>query len=142
MKNLHPVKQALTSLAGQLKDFMPMSQRTALIEALTTEERDGIAELINNVVNTIETMPKSYETDGMESKVVVYLHYFKGSVDAWITEKDIGDGDDTTQYQAFGRICITGNTDDAELGYISIQELIENGVELDLYWKPVTLGEL
>ena len=30
----------------------------------------------------------------------------------------------------------------AELGYISIPELLENGAELDLYFKPVTIGEI
>jgi hypothetical protein len=30
----------------------------------------------------------------------------------------------------------------AELGYISIEELIKNSVEIDLHWKPITLKEL
>lgn len=29
-----------------------------------------------------------------------------------------------------------------ELGYISITELLDNGVELDLYFTPSTLGQI
>ena len=29
-----------------------------------------------------------------------------------------------------------------ELGYISIQELIDAGVELDVYWTPKTIGAI
>jgi hypothetical protein len=29
-----------------------------------------------------------------------------------------------------------------ELGYISIEELVANGIELDLYWTPKTLAEV
>lgn len=30
----------------------------------------------------------------------------------------------------------------AELGYISIAEIVRSGVELDLYWTPKTLAEV
>jgi hypothetical protein len=30
----------------------------------------------------------------------------------------------------------------AELSYISITELLENGAELDLYFSPMTIGEI
>jgi hypothetical protein len=46
------------------------------------------------------------------------------------------------QLQAFGYACLNGDTENAELGYISIEELTENGVELDLYYKPEKLGDI
>jgi hypothetical protein len=67
-----------------------------------------------------------------------YLHYFRGSCDWYIMEKDIdshGDG----QSQAFGLADLGYG---GELGYISIQELCECGVELDLHFKPISFGEL
>jgi len=45
---------------------------------------------------------------------------------------------DPAQHQAFG---LASMGDDPELGYISICELIELGVELDLYFTPVPIGE-
>ncbi|MFA5352688.1 MAG: hypothetical protein WC291_00500 [Thermodesulfovibrionales bacterium] len=55
----------------------------------------------------------------------------------------MGDGSgDERQYQAFGLITLTGDPEDAELGYINIQELIEAGVELDLYWLPRKLRDI
>ena len=43
------------------------------------------------------------------------------------------------QIQAFGLANLGYG---AELGYICIKELIEHGIELDLYWTPKTLGEV
>lgn len=135
------VRAAKAALMGILKDFMPVSQRNCLADALRGEERVGIAEVVLRATEQIETMPKTYEQDGLGDAAVAHLHYFRGSVDAWITEKDKGDGsEDTAQYQAFGKQSFYG-PDSAEMGYISIKELIENGVELDLYWEPKTLKE-
>jgi hypothetical protein len=47
------------------------------------------------------------------------------------------------QLQAFGKITICGGGwEEAEWGYISIQELIENGIELDFYWEAKTVKEM
>ena len=78
---------------------------------------------------------------------MVHLHYFGGSVDAWIVERDMGDSkyqdEIGPQYQAFGPITLYGESiRDSEWGYISIQELIENGIELDLYWTPKAVKEV
>jgi len=57
-------------------------------------------------------------------------------MDWYITEKDMGD----EQIQAFGLADLGMGF--PELGYISIEELVENGVELDLHWTPKTLAEV
>ena len=87
---------------------------------------------------TINEMPKSYETDGQGGEAKVVLHYFKDGSDWWIIEKDL----EPEQHQAFGFACLNGDVECAELGYISIAELIKYGVELDLYWTPKTLKEI
>ena len=87
----------------------------------------------------IATMPKTYETDGTSGKDLATLHYFMGGSDWWIIEKDAGSPDDEVegvQAQAFGLACLNGDVQNAEMGYISIAELISHGVELDLYYKP------
>jgi hypothetical protein len=73
---------------------------------------------------------------------VVHLHYFRGSCDVWLTELDKGAPDDEAddyQSQAFG---LTDLGYGPELGYVSIPEITRAGMELDLHWKPVTVGEI
>jgi hypothetical protein len=126
-----------------LTRFMPAHQVDAMIEGLCGEEGDHFQQAILETVERIQMMPKTYETDGVGWEATVHLHYFGGSVDAWITEKDKGDPEegDFRQTQAFGAITLTGRKENAELGYISIEELIGNGCELDLHWKPKPLKE-
>ncbi len=81
-------------------------------------------------------MPKTYEQDGKGDDAVVYLHYFRGDMDWYITEKDM----EAEQHQAFGLADLGMGF--PELGYINISELIDNNVELDLYWEPKTLREV
>lgn len=135
--------KTLSSNDGFFRHWISHSQRVALLQSLRGEEREFFAQRLTDLKARIEAMPKSYETDRQGHSAIVYLHYFRGSVDAWIIERDRGDDtDDLRQHQAFGKVCLTGDKQDAELGYVSIEELIENGVELDLYWQPVTLREL
>ena len=99
-----------------------------------------MADVILRLAERIDKMPRTNETCGQGENTIVYLHYFAGTVDAWITEKDVQlPGESGDQIQAFGKITLFG--DNPEWGYISIAELIENGVELDLYWEPVKVNE-
>ncbi len=129
-----------------LNQFIGKSQLSVISrQARQGEEREYFKNMILKLKETIETMPKSYETDGQGDSAISTLHYFNSSSDWYIVEKDAGSPDDEAQgiqAQAFGLACLNGNTDNAEMGYISIQELIENGVELDLYYKPETIGDI
>ena len=137
------IKTAREFLCGQARYYMPTGERLALLENLRGEEGAGIAEIVLAVAKTIETMPQTYQTEVQGKAAVAHLHYVGGAVDAWITERDMGDeSGDMRQLQAFGLITLTGNRQDAELGYISIAELIQNGIELDLYWTPKPIGAL
>ena len=81
----------------------------------------------------------TYESTAKGRAALAYLHYFIGGFDWWIVEKD-ADPDHAGQVQAFG---IADLGMDAELGYISIPELLENGAELDLYYtEPKNIGEI
>ena len=92
-------------------------------------------------------MPKTYETESSETReVVAHLHYFVGSCDWWITEKDL----EEKQLQAFGVARLHGHS--PELGYINIDELIDLSVksnfgfpvfvELDFNWTPTKLKDI
>ncbi len=46
------------------------------------------------------------------------------------------------QLQAFGYAVLNGDELNAEMGYINIKELIQNNVELDLYWEIKTIRKI
>ena len=121
-----------------LKMLTPPAQYEAIIDGMMGEEGDHFVELIDRIHATWQAMPKTYETDAQGRAALARLHYFIGGADWWIVEKD-ADPDHAGQVQAFG---IADLGMGAELGYISIPELLENGAELDLYFKPVTIGEI
>ncbi len=99
---------------------------------------DSYEEVIDDLYTTITTMPKTYETDGIPKlQKIAYLHYFSSSSDWYILEKDI----EEEQLQAFGFTILNGDMEDAELGYIDIEEL-KKYVELDFYFDPKKLSEI
>ena len=116
-----------------LERFMSTSQIAYLAEAVHGEESEYFIEKIAELANTCETMSKTYEQDGKGDDAIVYLHYFIGSADWFITEKDI----EMEQHQAFGLADLGYG---GELGYISIEELKSVGAELDFHWTPKKLG--
>jgi len=117
-----------------LGKFMSVSQIKALCDGLRGEESDFFFDKINELVNTFNTMPKSYEQDGKGEDAIVYLHYFSGSMDFHITERDM----ENEQHQAYGRANLGHG---GALGYISLIELAANDIELDMYWEPTPLKD-
>ncbi len=110
-----------------LSPFLSVAQRHALGDALRGEEGEWFTAKLAEVAAVIEGMPTTYQTDGTDA--VVYLHYFTGGCDWYITEKDVDGGVD----QAFG---IADLGYGGEMGYISIREIVATGAELDLHWTP------
>lgn len=134
------VETATAAILGTLRYFIGPQQLAVIGDACRSEEMQVFFDKLTEYSDRIEKMPKTYETDGQGDNAIAYLHYFGGNIDAYITEKDMGDeSGDKLQLQAFGKISIGGN--DAELGYISIAELTSMNVELDLYWEPKPLKE-
>ena len=139
MKTIADVTVAIPTL----RQFIGRSQLSALGDACRGEERQWFKDRLCELADQLANMPETYAQDGMGDQAVAYLHYFNGSGDWYITEKDsdpVNDaGGHDGQIQAFGLADLGYG---AELGYISIAELIENGVELDLHFTPCTLAEL
>ena len=119
-----------------VKDFVSDSQLEAMGDGVRGEEGEFFKTLFVKLAETITNMPVTYKTDGQGDEAIVHLHYFRGNMDWYITEKDVGD----EQIQAFGLADLGMGY--PELGYISIEELVANGIELDLYWTPKTLAEV
>ena len=82
----------------------------------------------------LNQIPKLYDTEETAiADKLVYLHFFLGSCDWYITEYD---GDDTF----FGYAILNGDIDNAEWGYISFVELqrVKAGfaeVDCNLHWE-------
>jgi len=116
--------------------FIGKNQRAAINSGLQGEEKQYFSSLLQSVAETINTMPKTYEQDGLGRKAVAYLHYFVGGNDWYITERDM----EPEQSQAFGVVSLNGH--EPETGYISIEELVQHNVELDLHFTPTQLDQI
>lgn len=117
-----------------LKTLIGPAQRAALWAALEGEERAHFADIVTRLVATWQAMPATYASESQGRAAVAHLHYFLGGADWWIIEKD-----SAGQIQAFG---IADLGMGAELGYISIPELLAVGAELDFYFAPKTIAEI
>lgn len=136
--------QAAQAITKVLRNFVSPHQLLAIGDLCRGEERHFFLDKIIEMTDLIQKMPKTYEQDGKGDEAVAFLHYFAPGYDCWITEKDMGEGDSLPehgeQHQAFGLAWVHGGH--PELGYISISELIQNGVELDLHFEPKKISEI
>ncbi|HWY30601.1 MAG TPA: hypothetical protein VNX46_07615 [Candidatus Acidoferrum sp.] len=127
-----------------LEHFMGPVQRAVVRDNFRGEEKEYFFECIRSLAELVANLPQTGETDGQGRQAVAHLHYFAGGQANWyITEKDKGAPDDEVkgvQHQAFGLADLFA--DGGELGYISIQEILANGGELDFHFKPQTLAEI
>lgn len=130
---------AVTAAIKQLHPFINPQQMRVMADACRGEEGDWFKAKFLELQALIASMPKTYEQDGKGDQAVISLHYFTGGCDWWITEKDAETPDQPGQHQAFGLADLGYG---AELGYISIIELLENGAELDLHFAPRTIAKL
>ena len=130
----------------KIQHFISGEQSNALQDIFKGEESEYAQDIVKTLSGIIENMPKSYETEETDTPdKIVHLHYFLGGSDYYIIEKDKGSPDDVLkgiQQQAYGYAILNGDLINAEWGYISIAELIENNVELDLHWEPIKFCEL
>lgn len=117
-----------------LRPFIGNAQLSCLGDMCRGPERQFGIDKIVELGEIVSGMPKTYEQDGKGDGAVIYLHYFLGGCDWFITEKD----ELPDQRQAFGLADLGFGP---ELGYISIVELLENGAELDFYYRPRTIAE-
>jgi len=131
----------LVAAIQTLRRFIGTQQINTMTELCRGEEGEFFRAKILELHELVEHyMPKTHDTDGEGDNALVYLHYFRGAGagDWYITERDML----AAQHQAFGYANPLGDDQCAELGYISIVELIRNDVELDLHWDVVSLAEI
>ena len=119
-----------------LRGFIGISQLRAIGQGCRSEERQYFYDKLVQMAGIAQTMPKTYDQDGLGDDAIAHLHYFKGACDWYITEKD---SEPDGQHQAFGLANLGYG---GEIGYISIVELTGLDVELDLHFTPCTLAEI
>ncbi len=117
-----------------LTQFINPAQLNILRLNVKGEEGMYFADVLQQRAERVTAMHETYGQDGMGDDAIVWLHYFMGGADWYITEKDSEAG----QHQAFG---LADMGYGAELGYISLAEILAHGAELDLHWTPKTLAE-
>jgi hypothetical protein len=90
----------------------------------------------------LERIPRLYATEDVPSREkLIYLHFFLGDCDWYIAEYD---GEDLF----FGYAILNGDTEMAEWGYVSYEELkslkIPPGFEVDYdqFWRIRKAGEV
>lgn len=125
------------------RELVPKQQVDYLVEL----EEDGGADpleardMLINVVKAYQDIPKLYEQDGKGKNAVCYLHYFVGGTDWYITEWN-------RDNEFYGYVCLNGDWEMAEFGYIPKEYLIDNDLsplnkpELDFYWKYKTINQI
>lgn len=132
MTRIENIQQA-TEAFRTLRPFIGSSQIEVMADVCRGEERRYMFSKLAELVETVQTMPKTYETDGADDPII-HLHYFVGGCDWYIVERDIED----EQLQAFGLADLGMGF--PELGYINIAEITAAGAELDLHWSMRALS--
>lgn len=119
-----------------LRPFVGLHQMAAIYDASTGEEGEYFKSKLASLADLVRAMPRTYDQDGLGMEAIAYLHYFRGGMDWYITERDMA----PDQYQAFGLADLAAG--EPELGYININNLTRHRVELDLYWTPKPLSQI
>ncbi|WP_319026166.1 Eco57I restriction-modification methylase domain-containing protein [Acidithiobacillus thiooxidans] len=130
------------TMPENLKAFLPASQWEATQSALNGEEGAFFREKMQELSRMMNTMPRTYQTDGKDDRdVTVFLHYFANGLDVYVTELD-KDTDGEGQRQAFGIVDLHNGL--AEMGYIDLKTILETrpDVNLDYHYRMPSLLEL
>lgn len=135
IKHSDKQKTAFEQLSKLVGNFIGVRQGLVIRQAISGDEGEWFADKVKEIFELVNTMPRIYQQDGKGDDAVVYLHYFKGGVDLYVTERD----ETWLQFQAFG---LSNLGYGAELGYINIKEAVDCGMELDLHWNQKSLREV
>jgi hypothetical protein len=131
--------QNLQALAG----YLSRSQLRTLSSLARGEEGAWFQAKIATLANQFATAPRTYAQADQGDAALAHFHYFTASADFYITELDAGSPNDLPeqfQSQAFGLAKFSGGN--AELGYLSLPEILAAGAELDLHWTPQPISNL
>ncbi len=118
-------------------DAKPMKQKAPLPKSKILTEKQ-----VQKIYDTLDKMPKTYETDGMKIKPIG-LKLFTPGITWYIVEADKGCEDDEfigLHPQACGYV-FNESYDEGEWGYINIEEVIKCNAEMDLYFENMYINQ-
>ncbi len=109
------------------KSVLPTIQYVSTLKFAQSEEREFFVHKIKEIAAAVENAPKINETDGLEEHRIVLRYFHPSGTQSFVTE--IGnDGD------AFGFQCLNDDWENAEWGYLNIDELKNiRGMEVDFH---------
>lgn len=109
------------------KSVLPTVQYVSTLKFAQGEEREFFVNKIKEIAVAVENAPKINATDGLEEHRIVLCYFHPSGTQSFITE--IGkDGD------AFGFQCLNDDWENAEWGYLNIDELKNiRGMEVDFH---------
>lgn len=109
------------------KSVLPMVQYVSTLKFAQGEEREFFVNKIKEIAVAVENAPKINATDGLEEHRIVLRYFHPSGTQSFITE--IGkDGD------AFGFQCLDDDWENAEWGYLNLDELKNiRGMEVDFH---------
>jgi len=122
-----------------LEKIVPKNMLLSIKETKESWERgdsDDVFEHYENLIEGYREIPNLYFQDEKGKNAVVYLHYFYGGSDWYITELD------KETNEAYGYAILNGDTQNSAFGYMSLSEFTDSIVDLDLYWSFQTLNEI
>lgn len=109
------------------KSVLPTVQYVSTLKFAQGEEREFFVHKIKEIAAAVENAPKINETDGLEEHQIILRYFHPSGTQSFVTE--IGnDGD------AFGFQCLNDDWENAEWGYLNIDELKNiRGMEVDFH---------
>lgn len=124
----------------QLRPYLFAGQLAALEQLSKGEEGAYFLGLVVELAARISSIPAMDEGPEVTNDSPVMLHYFYQGSDWYIFELEHVAEDDVVL--GFGWAILGGDYQMAELGCISVSELLVCGVELDLHFTQKTLGQV
>jgi hypothetical protein len=104
--------KTITFIPTEVSAIIPYSQLE-----VTKENLHAFTAEIQRLEKQLSKCPKLYGTRGMKEHPAIF-HYFYGGTDIYICEYDQDDG------LMFGFVILNGDLQNAEWGYISLEEIL------------------
>lgn len=110
-----------------VKSVLPAVQYVSALKFAQGEEREFFVKKIKEIAAAVEKAPEIGGTDGLEEHKIVLRYFHPSGTQSFVTE--IGkDG------EAFGFQCLNGDWENAEWGYLNLDELKNiRGMEVDFH---------
>lgn len=119
-----------------VRKFTPPSQMREIIAGTQGVERDKYLKILADFGNRIFNMPASGAKAAPLADEIAQLHYRVGLYNWYVTRK----GPENPVENAVVFVTAPGVTE--SIGFISVQEILASGGELDLSFKPQPLSKI